>query len=154
MLSLNGDTGPGEIGSSECVPGLVKFLRESESKSEYQFDSDAEDACRILAQIGAAMAAVPVLRRWVRRRIYNRMRLHTAVALWSITRNTDEALATARTWIKDEDRWIRCWAAELLGHLGSAARPMEADLQRLLDDEEEHVRRQAAEALAKVMRKE
>jgi HEAT repeat protein len=130
----------------------MKVVRESESRTEDEFWTDCANACAILAEIGpAAMAAIHVLRRWVRRPIYDQMRLHAAVALWSINGNAEEALATARAWIGDEDRWIRCWAADLLGHLEPAARPMEADLQGLLNDEEEHVRRQAAKALAKIV---
>jgi len=139
----------GEI--PESVPVLTKFLEETDPKSDYRLLMDAENACAMLAAIGAgAEAAVPVLRRWARVGDHY-MQFCASAALWSITKDTGEALATAMAWLGDEDGWVKCRAADLLGMLGTAARSTVADLQRLLAHDDEHVRCHAEEALKRIM---
>ena len=59
-------------------------------------------------------------------------------------------LRVATEMLSDGESNVRCQAAELLGNLGPAGRPAIAELQRLLDDTEECVRRQVAGALANI----
>jgi hypothetical protein len=54
--------------------------------------------------------------------------------------------------LKDDDRSVRYYAAGWLGQMGSAAKDAIPHLRALLEDEDEHVRRVAKEALARIER--
>jgi HEAT repeat protein len=76
--------------------------------------------------------------------------LESARAIWRITNDAEAQLRVAMQLLDDADDTIKAHALDLLGELGTAARPALADLQRLIGDELEYVRRHAREALEKI----
>ena len=114
-------------------------------------------AAAALGAIGpAAHEAIPALQQCLdldgsEDGLFRQVQLSAAEAIWQISGDTQAPLRVATKMLGDDESGNRCLAAELLGNLGPAARPAIADLQRLLDDTEEAVRRQAAEAVSRIV---
>jgi HEAT repeat protein len=143
--------------AASAIPVLVELLYDIGPASSIIKTTDAMSSAAALAAIGPpAGAAIPVLQdclnldgaeddciRW--------LRLTASEAIWRITDNSEPALSIATEMLLgDEEWWLRCHAADLLGTLGRAARPAIVHLRRSCDDEDENVRRHARQALSAI----
>ena len=142
--------------SASAVVGLVGLLDGIGPDSLGIHLAHAWAAIAALGAIGpAAQGAVPALQQCLDvdgsdDGFLRQVQLSAAEAIWQISGDTQAALRVATKMLGDDESGNRCFAAELLGNLGPVARPAIADLQRLLDDAEECVRRQAAESLRQI----
>ena len=116
-------------------------------------------ACTAAAALGAigpaAHEAIPALQQCLdldgsEDGLLREVQLSAAEAIWQVSGDTQAPLRVATKMLGDDESGNRCRAAELLGNLGPVARPAIADLQRLLNDNEEVVRRYATEALMQI----
>jgi HEAT repeat protein len=139
------DIGPG---AAPAAGVLAKFLDALNGNMDVLLLSDGSAACSSLAAMGpGAREAIPALKNclnwgpedneWLRL-----TRLEASEAIWRITGNASLALAVATEMLDDE--FTQYDAVDLLGKLG-------ADLQRLLEHDDEFVVRKARRALAKIM---
>lgn len=76
--------------------------------------------------------------------------LKVADALWQTSGEADHLLAVAKIAVRSPKWWLRHKAASCLGQLGVAGRAAIPDIRQLFEDEDEIVRRAAAESLRKI----
>jgi hypothetical protein len=74
-----------------------------------------------------------------------------AEAISKITGSPERALSVATELLSDKERWLVGHAADLLGRLGSAAKPVIADLQRLLHHDHEYTRKHVRAAIERIL---
>ena len=139
--------------SASAVPALVGLLRGLDPDSPAIHVVHAWAAVSALGAIGSH-GAIPALRQCLgldtSDELLSLIKLSAAEAIWRINGDTEIPLRVASEMLGNGESNIRCHAVELLGKLGPAGRPAIAELQRLLEDDEEAVRRHVAEALAKI----
>jgi hypothetical protein len=143
--------------AAEFVALLADFLTQITVESDGMVVSDGFIAAQLLWHVGPrALTAIPALEyclgldgreydliRW--------LRLMAAEAKWRITGDPAIALTVATEMLKDEEWWLVGHAADLLGKLGQAARPVVADLERLLGHEQDYTRRHVRAAIERVL---
>lgn len=115
-------------------------------------DNVQEWAAYALARIGpAASAAEPRLLEAVHDN-YSVVRVEACRALWNIfqEKHQDLTFQTLQTELKAESSFARQLAAEILGTMGSIARPAVPDLVPLMSDASQGVRLSTAKALGQI----
>lgn len=127
-----------------AVPALIDMLKGKDPPLPNY-------AAQVLGAIGPdAQSAEPALI-GVMRGTDDQDRIEAADALGKIGRDQAEAVAvTTRMLNAEEDWFVRERAAYVLGDLGPTAEPSVPALTQALNDEDEDVRRAAAEAISKI----
>ena len=138
--------------SAKATPRLVAFLRTAGPNALMVENVHAINAAMALRD---SMEAIPDLRACLHFAdaeddLLRTLALESARAIWHISGEAEAPLRVAMQLLTDEDDTIKAHAADLLGEMGTAARPALAGLQRLLGDESEYVRRHAREAMARI----
>jgi hypothetical protein len=139
--------------AARAVPALIELLHGAGLDSSAVKITDAISSAAALGAIGpSADAGLLALRECLNldgagNDLIRWLRLTASEAIWRISNVTVSALSIATEMLLgDEEWWLRYHAANLLGKLGPAARPVIMHLQRCRDDEDENVRGAARKA--------
>ena len=136
---------------------VAGFLTEIDADSDGITVIGGYDACRLLGLLGSqASGAIPALDHCIgldgsQEVLVRWLWLKAVKAKWKITGDPTAALSVATEMLGDPDFCMVAHAAELLGELGPIAKPVLADLQRLLDHEEEYTRKDVQAAIERIL---
>jgi hypothetical protein len=127
------------------------MIREESDKEEWPLVSAA--AAKALATAAPAEPETRDLLRQALQDPRSAVRLAAASALWRMKAPADEVLPVLTALLNHKLASTRAGALNGLSEMGSAARPSVSEVQRLTSDENESVRRAAAEALKNITKR-
>jgi HEAT repeat protein len=112
--------------------------------------NQAPDNARRLGAMGpVGKAAIPILRQALEE-TGRLVSFEAAVALWRMTDRAEKPLQALRAGLRSRHNWARIAAAQALGSMGTAARPVASELRALLYSDDVHVSEAARLALKKI----
>lgn len=128
--------------ASPAVPALLNLLRTA--PPEFFQVAAAEHAVAALGAIGpAAMEAIPLLKGFLTFAddftspddfFHRSLALASSLAIFQISDDASTALSVATKMLRDKCVFLRLEAARALAQLGAEARPVVAELRRLLEE--------------------
>jgi HEAT repeat protein len=130
---------------NEFVPSLSEVLQDTAKYPTIRVSA----AHALAGLVPPAPETLQVLRA-AQQDEFGLVRIAAARALWNLKKSPDEVLPTVAPLLGHKLKGVRLQTLKLISAMGDSAQAFRPDVERLLTDENEAVRREAAVALEKL----